>query len=208
MAVRQLPIFGAHDVRRWLFTLAYLAGFVGLDWASYIRPLHGLNITPWNPQPALAIVLLMWRPRKLWLVWVGLVAAELLVRGVPSDPLGALAATIALTATYAALARAMAARVGTTAPFRTRRNLFWFAVIVTAGSLVSAFVYVLAVGSGLAAPAGAGMDGAGAVARYWIGDAVGMIVATPVLLGAADTARRAALVATLRSPEWWATAAM
>ena len=30
-----------------------------LDWASYIDPLGPFNITPWNPQPALAIVWMM-----------------------------------------------------------------------------------------------------------------------------------------------------
>ena len=38
--------------------LGYVAAYLLLDWASYIRPLQGLNITPWNPQPALAIALL------------------------------------------------------------------------------------------------------------------------------------------------------
>ena len=30
--------------------------YIALDWASYIAPLGPFNITPWNPQPALAIV--------------------------------------------------------------------------------------------------------------------------------------------------------
>jgi two-component system sensor kinase FixL len=36
-----------------------LLGYVALDWASYIHPLHGLNITPWNPAPALGLVFLL-----------------------------------------------------------------------------------------------------------------------------------------------------
>ncbi len=193
--------------RRWLLSFAYLVAFVTLDWASYIRPLQGLNITPWNPQPALAIALLMWQPRRKWLVWVGLVAAELIVRGVPVNPLAALAATAALTLTYAAIARALKQRVGTVAPFRTRSDVFWFAVIVACGSLVSAVLYVIAFSSALTVFAAADSPtGAGAVARYWIGDAVGLIVTLPVLLSAHERAPRAALAGTLRSPEWWAAA--
>ena len=41
--------------------LLLISGYVLLDWASYIHPLYGLNITPWNPGPALAIVMLFGR---------------------------------------------------------------------------------------------------------------------------------------------------
>ena len=33
--------------------------YIALDWASYVYPLGPFNITPWNPQPALAIVWLL-----------------------------------------------------------------------------------------------------------------------------------------------------
>jgi len=182
---------------------AYAAGFVILDWASYIRPLQGLNITPWNPQPALAVALLMHGRRWIWLVWAGLVAAELAVRGIPGNPAGALAATVALSLTYAAMAQALLYRIGLAAPFRDRRDLLWFTAIVTAGSLLCAFLYILAFS--VQGPAWAIW---GAVARYWVGDTVGLIVTLPVLLIAADASRRRALAVTLRSAAWWATAAL
>ena len=40
--------------------------YVLLDWVSYIHPLGPFNITPWNPQPALAIA---------WMLLGGLVHA-------------------------------------------------------------------------------------------------------------------------------------
>ena len=54
------------DRATWWLALCYLAAYVALDWASYIRPLQGLNITPWNPQPALAIMMLIlsWRDKR------------------------------------------------------------------------------------------------------------------------------------------------
>lgn len=182
---------------------AYLAAFVVLDWASYISPLQGLNITPWNPQPALAVALLMHGRRWIWLVWAGLLAAELIVRGVPQNPGGALGATVALSLTYAAMAQALLRRIGLAAPFRDRRELLWFTAIVTAGSLLCAALYVLAF-----AVEGRAWAIWGAVARYWVGDTVGLIVTLPVLLFAADAARRQALAATLRSAAWWAAAAL
>ena len=47
-----------HDV---LLAGAFFAGYLLLDWVSYIHPMQTLNITPWNPQPALAIALLVVR---------------------------------------------------------------------------------------------------------------------------------------------------
>jgi len=184
-----------------LVAAAYLAAYLALDWASYIRPLQGLNITPWNPQPALAIALLVWSRQWLGLVWLGLVAAELLVRGVPVNWLAGLTASIALSLTYAAIARALGQRTDLSHPFATRKDLAWFAVIVAIGSLVSALLYVMAFWGG-----GFGGDSIyGAVVRYWIGDAVGLVVTLPVLLIAKDRAHRAPLVSTLKSASWWMT---
>lgn len=36
-----------------------LAGYIILDWVSYISPVHGLSITPWNPAPALGLLYLL-----------------------------------------------------------------------------------------------------------------------------------------------------
>jgi signal transduction histidine kinase len=175
-----------------------------LDWASYIRPLQGLNITPWNPQPALAIALLIWSRRWLWLVWAALVAAELVVRGVPANWVSALTATVALSLIYAAVAQALAQRTDLAHPFATLKDLTWFAAIAISGSLVSAVLYVLAFSA-----TGFGPDGSvGAVARYWVGDAVGLLVTLPLLLIAMDRASRAGLVSTLKSAGWWMTAAL
>ena len=43
----------------WRDALILIAGYVALDWASFIHPLHGLNITPWNPALALGLVFLL-----------------------------------------------------------------------------------------------------------------------------------------------------
>ena len=185
--------------------VGYVAAYVVLDWASYIRPLQGLNITPWNPQPAVAISLLMWRRQWVWLVWVSLAVAEFAVRGVPDNLLGAFAATVGLSLTYAAIAQSLVRHVGLTAPFRDRGGLLWFTVIAVVGSLLCALLYVLAFSS----PAfGFDWTTYGAIARYWVGDAVGLIVTMPVLLIAMDGSRRPALAGTLRSAEWWAAAAL
>ena len=38
---------------------AFLAGYVLLDWASYIQPFGVFGITPWNPPTGLSFVLIL-----------------------------------------------------------------------------------------------------------------------------------------------------
>lgn len=184
--------------------LAYLVVFLLLDWVSYIRPFHGLNITPWNPQPALAIALLLANRRWLWLVWTGLVAAELAVRGWPSDWIVALFATAALALSYAAIARAAEVRLDRSLALGTRQDLLWFSAITVGGALLSGTVYVATYAAAGHGPSGTLPE---AIARYWIGDAVGLVVMLPVLMVLMDPRRRSALLATVRGREWWLIAA-
>ena len=189
----------------WVLVPAYLTLFVLLDWASYIRPFEGMNITPWNPQPALAIALLLSEPRRLWLVWVGLLAAELVVRGIPADWPGTLVATGALALAYGALARALSQKLDRRLPLASIHDLLWFTLICIVGALFSSLVYVgalIAAGQGVAGPTYE------AFARYWVGDGVGLIVTLPILLVLIDPMRRTALMVSLRSRQWWAIAAL
>jgi two-component system sensor kinase FixL len=191
--------------RGWLFALVYVLAYLALDWASYIRPLQGLNITPWNPQPALAIALLIWKRHSIWLVCLGLVAADLVVRGLPEDWLTSLAASVALSLVFAAIARALTAKRDGTVPFGSPKDVLSLTVVVTMGSLAAGIVYVLIFSVAGLGPAGSVVA---AIARYWIGDAVGMIVTLPLLLCVMDHGRRARLVATLSSGWWWTITAL
>jgi len=184
----------------WVVGAAYVAVFLALDWVSYIRPFQGLNITPWNPQPALAIALLLVNPRWLWLVWISLLTAELAVRGIPSDWFVTLAATAALGLSYAAIARALQSRLGAVPVLAGRRDLLWFTLIAVVGALGSGAVYVSTFIVGGIGPQGSVAE---AVARYWVGDAVGLVVLLPMLLMLLHPVRRASLAAALRSPEAW-----
>lgn len=197
-ALRRLPL-------PWTVLLGYLTVFLLLDWASYIHPFQGLNVTPWNPQPALAIALLLASSQLWWVVWIGLVAAEVVVRGVPEDLFVAAAASAALTLSFLAIARALQQRLHDGQLLATMRDARSFIAIVLVGSLASGVLYIgtLAIGrQGLAAPLHA------AVTRYWIGDAVGLLVTLPILLAAMDPARRRRLGETLRDRRAWAIAAL
>jgi signal transduction histidine kinase len=200
MASTGLSIARKPEPSPWVIGLGYVAAFLTLDWVSYIRPFEGLNITPWNPQPALAIALLLRQPHWLWLVWLSLLTAELAVRGIPSEGFVTLAATAALALSYAAIARALRVRLVPDLSLHSRRELLWFTVIVIAGTLFSAIVYVTSLAVGGVASASPLYE---AIVRYWIGDAVGVVVLLPILLCLLHRQHRAALVRTARGRQWW-----
>ena len=67
-----------------LFSLGFIVLYIALDAASFIHPLHGLNITPWNPAPALGLVYLLRQgPGARLILIAAVLLSESLVRGVP-----------------------------------------------------------------------------------------------------------------------------
>ena len=181
----------AAGARPLLLGLAFAASYVLLDWVSFIHPLQQYGITPWNPQPALAIALLMFAGQRwLPLVAAAAAAAEVLVRGAPAGPFATLLFAGVLALCYAAIARALTGRFVISPELRSRRDVVRLVAVVTVGALVTGFLYIgvlLATGLGPAAQPFA------ALVRFWIGDAVGILVTLPVVFMLAVPARRAQL---------------
>jgi signal transduction histidine kinase len=166
--------------------------YVLLDWVSYIDPLGPFNITPWNPQPALAVA---------WMLLSGLVhapavfitvfLADVIVRRVPGGlPLIALTSLV-LTVGYTVIAWSLRQWLRPQPRLDSVRHLTLFmAIVVPASAAISAaFVGALYLSGMLTEP-----EFAGAWLRFWVGDAVGIIVTAPLLLVVAEPERRSALV--------------
>lgn len=173
--------------------------YVALDWASYIDPVGPFNITPWNPQPALAIVwMLLGGLQHAPAVLATIFVADLLVRGAPGGAGIALAGALILTSGYAAIAAALRALLPADAALRTTRQLTQFAAWVLAGCAAVGLVFIGVLhGAGLLAADGFAKPWL----QFWIGDSVGILVTAPLLLAAADAARRRALLEMARRPE-------
>jgi signal transduction histidine kinase len=184
----------------------YLVAFVLLDWASYIRPMQGLNITPWNPQPALAVALLMRYPGWSALVWLGLVLAEYAVRDVQAGWPVLVVSAAFLTAVYGAMAWVLRRELRRRQAIESTRDVLAMTGTIAAGSLACAVCYVVihgALGSAMTNPAAEG------IVRYWIGDAVGLMVVLPILLlSFVDASRRRDLINAVRAPRYWCIAAL
>jgi len=173
--------------------------YVMLDWVSYIHPLGPFNITPWNPQPALAIAwMLLGGLAHAPAVWLTIVLADAVVRNFPAGHGVTLLTALVLTGGYAAIAWALRALLRPRPDLRSLRQLTVFVGVVASGIVVVAAGFV-----GVLYGAGALERGAATAGwlRFWVGDAVGVLVTAPLLLVAADRERRASLRALARRGE-------
>ncbi|OEZ53156.1 ATP-binding protein [Duganella sp. HH105] len=174
---------------------AFIALYLLFDWATYIDPLYGLNITPWNPDPALGLVFWLrhgWRAALPWLL--ALVGGELLVRGMPAGWTVSLLSSMWLAAGYGVLGAALRRRFGDGGVFDSRDRLFQWLLIVVVGTLVNDVGYITVLSVAGLIPAGQWGE---AVLRFGIGDVVGVLVSMPLIWMLSSPSGRRQLKATV-----------
>jgi two-component system sensor kinase FixL len=184
---------GATQVRRaalpalrstWTLSAGYIVLYVLLDRISSIEPLHGIDITPWNPQFGLALALLLlggvaYAP----LVVAAAFVSSQLVPAIPIPLAPALAGALVVGGGYTATA-VLLRRVLNMDPrlHRSRDIVALVAVAVVAGAFV-------AIGF-VATYANAGLflwsDFIEGCIQLWIGNAIGVIVLAPLVLVTID----------------------
>jgi len=178
--------------------LVFAPCYIALDWASYIDPVGPFNITPWNPQHGLAIVwLLLGGLKHTPAVLLTVMLAETILRSLPGGYF--IGALTSLTLTGGFFAIAWMLRMLLPDPgLRSTRDLTVFITVVTAGTAITGTAFV-----GLLR--GADLLGSTpiteALVRFWLGDAVGVLITAPLLLTVADAERRSALLVLARRPE-------
>ena len=159
---------------------AYVLGYVALDWVSFIDPMGAFAITPWNPPPGVSLAfLLRYGLRQAPWLFVAALAADFLVRDAPAPWSVMIAASLLLAIGYSGVAAVLTRVLGFRPDLVALRDASVF--VVTAGVACSAiaigFVALFA-GSGLL-PVREFWTG---VTQFWIGDLIGIVVTTPVLL--------------------------
>jgi signal transduction histidine kinase len=161
--------------------LVYLAGYVLLDWVSFVHPFAAFGITPWNPQTGLsfALILLFGTEFLPWL-FVAPLLADAVVRGLPL-PIGAeLAAAAIIGAGYGAGASLLLSpRVRIDLTLASKRSLLWLMAAAVGSAAVVAVSYATMVTAWGLLPSA---DFTRAVLHLWVGDGIGIIVFTPFLL--------------------------
>jgi signal transduction histidine kinase len=186
----------------WTDALLLIAGYVALDWASFFHPLYGLNITPWNPAPALGLVFLLRYGWKAALpLALAVLLAEVWVRDLPAPLPVSLAIAAMLAVGYGAIGEILRRRLGGLGIFSDRAGMLQWSGIVIVGTLLTSLAFVLVLMALGLIPAA---DWREAVGRYWIGDGVGILVSMPLLWMLLDEKGRAMLgVTVLRRDTLW-----
>lgn len=164
----------------WAFAAGYVTLYIAADWISYVHPLASLGITPWNPPPALSLALLLMAGLRFApALFPAALLAEIFVHDAPALIGVQLASAMALSAGYAGAAWLLAGPLRFNPNLERRRDLIMLVAVAVAAALVVGMLYV-------AAHAAGGMIGSGefglAVLRFWIGDAIGILVVAPLLL--------------------------
>jgi PAS domain S-box-containing protein len=160
-------------------SVAYIALYLTLDRLSFIEAQHGIGITPWSPSAGLAMALLIIKGAR----WSPVVfAAELLSAAtlpevaIPSAPI--VIAALVVTGGYAS-ATIVLRRIGFEARLHRTFDVSLLIAVTIVSSGLAACGYVAAYAAAGVVPWSGILD---AVVRYWIGDAIGIIVLVPPLL--------------------------
>lgn len=170
-----------------------------LDWVSYIYPMAHYNITPWNPQPALAIALLMTLGQR-WLPVTALVifTSEQLIRHTAAPWLTDILIALVLSLCYGAIAHALTHRYRISPRLDSSRDVLRLISVVIIGIFLTGILYVAAMIAGGAGPLELFSE---ALLRFWIGDSVGILVFLPLTLMLFDAGRRERLLELLKRRE-------
>jgi two-component system sensor kinase FixL len=164
---------------------AYVALFLFLDRVSFIRALHGIDITPWNPPPGLSLTLLLvkglgYAPA---VVLAELLSSQLLPL-VYIPPLVGLASGLIIAAGYGGTAILLRYVLRVDIRLRRARDVV---LLIMSAIAVAGIVSIGLVATYAAAGIIRWMDAAEAGFQLWIGDAIGAVVLTPLLLVARDS---------------------
>ncbi len=176
-----MPIARLLSRRHAEIAAVYLAGYVLLDWLSYVHPFASFGITPWNPPTGLsfALILLLGAEFLPWL-FVAPVLADWLVRGLPLPPAAEAAAALIIGGIYGAAATLLLRqnlRFDATLASRHSLALLLTVAVVSAAAVAASYAGML-VAFGILPAADFGR----AALRFWIGDVIGIAVLTPFLL--------------------------
>lgn len=161
--------------------LILLSGYVALDWISFIDPFMRSSITPWNPAIgfAFAFVLAFGRGYLPVVVAAPIVSEFLLRSALPPFPVEVVTTLVAGIGYSAVLAILTRPSLGFDPALTSLRDLFLLLISAVIGPAViaSTVVGVMILLDILPSAAFAA-----ASARYWIGDAIGIVAVSPFAL--------------------------
>ncbi len=161
--------------------LTYLAGYVLLDWLSYVQPFAAFGITPWNPATGLTVALILIHGvRFLPVLPLAPMLGDAVVRQMPLPVWLEIAVACIVAGGYAA---AFFSLVHPRASFdialgRVRDLVLLVATTATAALVVAAGYVGMLYAAGVVSQ----QRLASAALQLWVGDMIGILVVTPFIL--------------------------
>ena len=178
---RQLGLpTGFSTIHKTLTGLAFLATYIALDYISFVRPFHGLGITPWSPPPGLSLSLIyLGGPFYAPFVLIAPALAEFVVRGSSLSFGLALVTSLTSGATYLTAGLLLRRVVPFDPRLQTLRDVLVLIVAAGASAAVASALYLAVL-----VPAGALADirVADVAWRAFVGDLIGTLVVSPLVL--------------------------
>jgi len=161
--------------------VSYLAGYVLLDWISFIYPFAPYGITPWNPPTGLSFFfVLMFGQRMIPFLFVAPFLADLTVRQLPLPWTLELATSAIIGCGYSlALLFLLRPKTRFNLTLQSLRALF---LLLATAAVSAALVSMSYVGAVIAAGFLSAQDFFAACLQYWVGDVIGVAVITPFAL--------------------------
>lgn len=184
----------------WREAFLLFFGYLALDWASHVHLLHGLDVTPWSPAPALGLLFLVrYGARALAPLALAILAADAWTRELSLPLLLASGLALQLTAGYWLTAEILRRRLGRKGMFVDRRGLIDWVTIAVLGTLLNSLLFLAGLTLGGYLPSGAAAE---TLLPYWLGDVVGVLISMPLLAMLVDERGRARLRRLLLGREW------
>jgi two-component system sensor kinase FixL len=158
----------------------YIALYLLLDKLSFVEAMHGIDITPWNPQPGLTLALLLlngsgYIPAA---VLAPLVSSQLL----PASPIPlvpALIGALVIGGVYGCAVAILRKQLSSGARLQVPRDIVTLIAVAIASAGLVAFALVA---DYIAAGLVPWVDFLRAAFQLWIGDAIGIVVMAPLVL--------------------------
>jgi two-component system, LuxR family, sensor kinase FixL len=158
----------------------YLIVYLGLEWASQFHSFEFLDIALWNPSPAASLILLLTRGIGYApLLFMAALLSSVFVHHNPHSFAGTIASSALVSAGYTALAAALY-RTGFQIGRGAMQDVTYLLVLVPLGALLSAG---LACGALSLAGDIPGDQVVTALAHFWVGDTLGIIIVMSAVTG-------------------------
>lgn len=166
----------------------WLVVYLLMDWATYLYPVGQLAITPWNPPAGLILVsLLLWRWQAVPMTFIGLILAEGAVRGLPAPLPATVAAETLILLSYGLSIAGLTRIGGFDLGLGRLRDVLALLIAAVLGAVGAASSYVGVMVFSQVLPPDQFWE---ALARYWIGDVIGVMAVAPMVLLALGLPRK------------------